>query len=755
MRISILIVLCILLIIGSPLLLLSQEGDTDSQFKTLYREGIDLLKRGQYQDAYVSFEKALRLNPSSDLIRFMIQETGDLILKEMLTNPDLRQTALRILELGKGAYQRFIRTPEEIQKIVAQLDGPFDKKWEAINLLTAIGQRAAPFLVEQLGHQSEMTRINSMHSLEKIGNEAVLPLIESLQSKTMLVRQNSAIVLGVIRDERAVPELKRVWEDEKESIEVKQYVAEALRKITKSDADRLKPSKEYYYYLAEKYYYSHPTVMINFYGEYLIWRWNKESDRLEMKEVPDFTFNELLAEECCYDGLKLDDNYEPLWSLLVCILLARYNEADVALQAAQNKNKTGEIPEEILTKLRTDLSKLKDNLVTGSLGGKFYFYRALKRSLTDNNAPVAVSCIKILRETADFTDLPPIQRAITASFIGTPLIEALSHSDKRVRYAAAEALIKINPPQSFPDMEKVIPITNDALGESGVRVVLIIEPNTEVRSSLKTELTKLNCFLIETLSGEEGIKSAKRFPTEDLIILNNKVANEVVFTVDILGKSYPETVFDSLKDDVRTKGIPLIMIGTKEEIERAKSIYQEKVDAYAIVPVEKDVFPDTVNKVFQREDIQNDSKSRALQVCADAAKVLANLDIRNTIYSYRQSVEALAGTLENRPDDIRLSSLQAINRFADPVAIPALSKTIINKENQLLIRVKSAEALSGIFRNKPESITEEVYEILKKSIVEDEPEVKEAVAMALGNAKLTSAQRKELFELKRPGLPGE
>lgn len=750
--------LTLFLFISAPMaqVLMAQEGEQDVQFKALYRQGIDLVKRGKYQDAYVAFEKALQLSPSSDLVRFMIQETGDLILKDMMTNPDLKQTALRILELGKGAFQRYIRSPEQIQAIVAQLDGSFDKKWEAINMLAAIGQRAAPFLIDQLADKSDVKRASTMMALEKIGNEAVLPVIEALQSKTLLVRQNAAIVLGVIRDDRALPELKRVYENEKESPEVKRLVADALKKITKKEPNELKPASEYYYELAEKYYYNHPTVMINFYGEYVFWRWNNETDTLAPKEVPDFAFNELLAEESCYDGLRLDNNSDSLWSLLICVLLAKYNEADGALQAAMKLSKTGGVSEELLKKLQADLSKFQENFTTGSIGGKAHLYRALKRSLGDGNDEVAVSCIKALASSAEAKDLPTTQKA-DASAPGTPLIESLAHSDKRVRYASAEALIKINPPESFPNMEKVVPVINEALGESGVRIVLLIEPDPEVRSALKNELAKSNCFVTEALTAEEGIRMAKRFPTEDLIILNNKLANEVVFTVNILvrGEKYSETVFNSLKDDIRSKGIPLIMTGSKDEIEKAKSIYQEKIDNYLVTPAEGSVLAEAINKAFQRDDIQNDSKTRALLVCADAAGALAKLDTRNTIYPYRQTIEALLGVLDGRPDNVRELALEALSRFADPAALDGLVKALTNKENPLSIRQKIGEAIAAVFRSNPDSISQEIYDILKKSFKEDEPEIKQIIAMALGNANLTPAQRKELFELNRPVLPGE
>jgi len=231
----------------------------------------------------------------------------------------------------------------------------------------------------------------------------------------------------------------------------------------------------------------------------------------------------------------------------------------------------------------------------------------------------------------------------------------------------------------------------------------------------------------------------------------------VVFTVNILvrGEKYSETVFNSIKDDIRSKGIPLIITGSKNEIEKAKSIYQEKVDNYLVTPAEGSVLAEAINKVFQRDDIQNDSKTRALLVCADAAGALAKLDTRNTVYPYRQTIEALLGVLEGRPDNVREMALEALRRFAVPASIDGLVKVLTNKENSLSIRQKIGDAIAAVFRSNPDSISQDIYDILKKSFKEDEPEIKQIIAAALGNAKLTPVQRKELFELNRPVLPGE
>ncbi|GAI13739.1 unnamed protein product, partial [marine sediment metagenome] len=221
----------------------------------------------------------------------------------------------------------------------------------------------------------------------------------------------------------------------------------------------------------------------------------------------DFIFNNELAEECCYDGLVLDENYEPIIPLLVCIYLAQYNDGEMALLGAQARTQAGALSQEIFNKLQTDLAVTKQGQLFGAMGTRKYLYQALQRSLLPDsprkrNIPVSVSCIRALRKCGLADDLPllsletPSEKELKSMSskrqnvwdlkkarweqeserkTGGPLLNALSDEDKRIRYAAAECLMKIAPRRKFPDKEKVIPSMIDALGESGIRVVLIVE----------------------------------------------------------------------------------------------------------------------------------------------------------------------------------------------------------------------------------------------------------------------------------------
>lgn len=764
-RICVLIILC--LVISNLFVFqsaLAQDKNTEEQVRQLFREVRNHLDKSEFKEAYQKCEQALRLNPDSSLLRFLRDELGEQYLSVMLRTPDLRSSAIRLMELAKGTIKPMLATEEQIKSFAAALDTEsFTKKYEAINKLSAIGQRACPYLIANLGDEKHETiRANSLHALERMSYEAVLPLIEALNSKSRFIRQNTVIALGVIKDERAIPGLKKLLESTEELPEIKIYVTNALKEITAGAKEPLPSAKECYYRLAEKYYYSHPSVMINPYGTYFVWRWNKEEEKLSFRDVPEFVFNDELAEEACYQALRLDESYDAIIPLLICVCLSQYNKGELGLTSFQAQLARGEITQEILTKLQADLAPAKSGLFFGVGGTGKYLYRALEKSLTDKNVLVAVSCINALGECAKSDDLP---LALTQKLssrdksrieqenkqkIGQPLITALSDDDKRVRYAAAGLLSKIAPTTHFVGEEKVIPVIAEALGESGVRVVLIIEENGEVRAQLKKELVRLNCFPIETMTGKDGLERAKRFPSEDLIILNDKTANQVVFSVVTpLGTGVAETVFDSLRNDLRTKSVPIFILTDPENMDVNKAIFKENAKAYLTKPIDKVLLEGALNDAFSSEEAKKDSKSHAEVIAQRAAESLANLELANCVFPYLNAVDSLIAALEVNPDQVRIPVMNALGKFGDKKSVIPLTKVFRNTDNKKEIRIAACQALAGVFNHTQEPMAAEAYEMLIEGLKQGDFDIQFALAQVFGNAQLTPQQRREVFELMR------
>lgn len=741
-------------LVAASIVRTAQAQGNEEEFKRIFREGIELYKRAntteEFQKVYELVQKALQMNPASDLVLYMRDEVGSELLLDMLSKGgELRETALRILELAKGAYERVRRSKEEIERIVGQLDSDrFDQVWEAVNRLINIGQLAAPNLLDHLrDERNDRMRANCIVALTKIGDEAVVPVLEALNSSNQFLRQNAAIVLGNIKDARGAAELKRVYENSADP--ARKQAEEALGKITGQGAGALPSAKELYVKLADDYYRSHPNVMRRMYGDYFMWKWDTQSDQLRWRQVPDFAVNEELAEEACYDALALDERYEPAYPILASVYLAQYNEGSIALEAGERKLDVGILSREDLDFLRTYLKDLDQTWIAAQSVGKKYLYEALKKALEERNALVGVSASEALLQAGHEQDLP----AGSASTLGSPLVQALDDEDKRVRYAAAETLIGLTPRKKFFNMQKVIPAISDALGESAVRVVLVADDDPAVVNELVSMVRSLGTYPTEALSALEALFRAKSFPTEDLIVLNARIAGQVVFAVpqQTMGKATSETVLDSLRQDVRTRNIPVILLCEDEEdMNRRKRIYSTSVEGFVAKPVNINALRDEVEKVFANPDFQQASKLRAEKLAERAAKSLAGIDPDQTVFPYLNAMDGLVRGLEDRPDSVRLPSIRALGRFANPGGLAPLSKLLANStRNTVEVREWSALAMAEIFRRSKAAPSSDVYDVLKSAVTDPSVAIQKAVSKALGAAALTPEQRREILQVKR------
>ncbi|HYE97936.1 MAG TPA: HEAT repeat domain-containing protein, partial [Planctomycetota bacterium] len=588
---------------------------------------------------------------------------------------------------------------------------------------------------------------------------------------------------------------------------------------------------DYYYELAMKYYYGHSSVLFSWQRHYLIWKWDAEKDVLTERKVARFAYNEQLAEEALFDLLTLDPNYkdaatgQTAWSLKACVHFAQAIEAEAAVDSALDAVKTLEMNKEELVKLLKETEGIIDDAgiaglkgqiegaggemdvvkvvtdhfrklkaakvlranVIAQVPGKAAIYEALSRSLQDGNYLVAKAAIETIREMGRAEDLPappPTPEEIAArergeaptveelkkeasGSMGYPLVEALANEDKRVRYAAAEAMVALNPQRRKLGMELVMPILIDALGEQGVRVALVIydvqdDADRNFINTFKKTLQQINVFPVIATSGTEGIIKAKQFPTEDIIIVQRKICSQVYFRETDTSKPVVETVFDTLRDDVRTKNVPRIVLGdSPQEIADAQKEYHEKGTAYAVIgrDVNKLDLQALLDKAFDLPEAKKDSKDRADEIAKTAAESLASIDPKNTLYPFRDTVEALIKTVNPDPireDFIRIPAARALGHFGDQRALDVLAKVVDDKDadaerakTQKGVRLASAKALSEIFRQTGVAPANEVFEALLKSVKDGDYDIEFTCGEALGNATLTNEQRLQVAAARR------
>jgi HEAT repeat protein len=809
--------------------LFAQDESFGDKVRQLLGEGTDLYKKGKYAEASSKFEEAFQMKPSSDQVYAFIKRAGEDMIGRMMNDPDrkIQDIGRRLMELAKPG-EPFREGKAVVLKYIEELKSDDHAVWRnAFWHLKNIGPWSVRFLMPAMAdQQQDKYRSRVMLLFTEMGIDCSLALVEALDSKNPFIRQNAAIVLGNIKDERAIAALKRVSEDGNEPPEVKKFANEALLKIIRGkDAAQWKKATDYYYELATKYYYSHSSVIHTFQRHYLIWKWDAEKDVLTERKVARFAYNEQLAEEALFDLLALDPNYTDkatsfsAWSLLACVHFAQALESKAAVEAALQALKYDEIDKPGLTRLLRDIEGLSDASikdlggkieaaaaaadveklineyftkqakiiranVMGELPGKRYIYEALSRSLADGNYLVGKACIETIQEMGRPEDLPspPLPEgsketadaaagtgaaANVSGTMGYPLIEALTNEDKRVRYAAANAMVAINPQRRKLGMELVIPNLIDAIGEQGVRVALVIydvqdDNDRNFVNGFRKLLQSINVFPVIVNTGSEGIIKAKQFPTEDVIIIQKKICGQVYFKESDTKKEIVETVFDTLRDDVRTKSIARIVLGdSPDEVNSANKEYLEKGTAQGVIDksVHKLDLQAMFDKIFDSDKAKKDSKDRANDISRAAAETLATIDPTNTLYPYRDAVEALIKTVSPeilREDFIRIPAAKALGRYGDQRAVDVLAKVVSDKDadaeraaRQKGVRWQSSKSLSQIFKQTGIAPSSEVYEVLKKNTKDGDYDIEFTCAEALGNATLTNPQRLDLSKHRR------
>jgi HEAT repeat protein len=757
----------------------SAQGDSTA----LLDQGKQAFLEGDYETAVLKFEEVMRVKPSSLEALRLRERAGIQFLVEVLAKGGkFKNFAEWLLSRAELSDEERKSNPELVKEIIDDLmsDDLRRYEWALQRLAFEVGEYAAPALTKMLGDEVDpKKRERAVIALSRMGSQATLPVIECLNSQNIRQKQGAVIVLGNLGDRRAVADLKRLYEDPKEPPEVKDIAASALKNLTRRDPGQLRPAREYYYNKALLYFQNHPAIIKNYDRNWLFWKWNEESGEIQREKVPQWLYNFRLAEEACYDALDIDYTYTSIWPVLALVNLAEFNEAIVHLKDA---------PESVKDKLKELSDKNHAGLVGGLMGGIQSLYDALDLALLSHDAIVAVSVINALRDTANEWGLPkpgqapPGRRAGPKGPVGDknhpllgpagvpgvklgskgawPLIQGLSYPDKRVRYAAAVALVHIHNrspvlrKNKFAGQDKVLEVLIEALGESGARSILVASPDVQTRNDMVSELTTFGYFTYAADTPAQAFKRALRFPSEDLLILDMDLANQLIIHASAGDIQRKETIIDAIRADYRTKDVPILILCDENRLDRAKELFAQDARGFLTMPLNFAEVKIQLTEIFAAFPL--DDKSMATKISRQAAEAVESIDPFFSSFSlmppmgggggsekWRDMVAALMAVIERRPDEVRAPSLRALAHMAPAESIPAITRLVKNKDANLPgIRAIAAKSMGEILlRTKVKAMPDETFLTLVEALRDESPLVRAAAGAAIGMSPIKAEER--------------
>lgn len=368
------------------------------------------------------------------------QQGYNLLLKMYADNEELRQISGQILDIiEEGRYIR--RTdPKIIVEEIRRLSTTIRGRIAAEERLKNSGEYAIPYMLSALADQSRKNEFAYItEALPKIGRPAIRPLVAALQTGDVAIKAEIIRALGKIGYFEPLPYLKLVVEASGSELLQKQ----ATQAIEQINPDALKISAaELFFKLAENYYDQAdslaPPAEYDFAN---IWFWDAEKSSLIRHEVDKRYFDELMAMRCCEWTLKAN----PAMGKSIGLWIAAFFRAESV---------GVEMPEHFG-------AGHADAMTYATTAGAEYLHLALERALKNNENEVALGVVEALVVNAGEKSL--LYRLGTEQ----PLANALSYSDRRVRYSAAIAFAQANPVTDFVGSDLIIENLSAAILQEG------------------------------------------------------------------------------------------------------------------------------------------------------------------------------------------------------------------------------------------------------------------------------------------------
>ncbi len=722
-------------------------------------EGVKEYRAGRPKAAALAFQRALALEPDNKILFQFYQAAGDNLLIQMERYDELDGVLKDVLRRAR-VYQRDLRQqPEFIATLMGKVEsGSEEERVVASQELVAIGPMAVPALIARLGdnRQDEM-RTYLRVTLTRMGYRAVLPLCEVLKSSDGKLVSSAAAILGDIGDIRALPHLVRAGALQADDT-TKAVCAAAITLVTnRNGVSQTGSLDDLLLAEASRYLAGNDLVRDEQHAnQSLAWRLDSESGKLVHTRVPDYAWNEVVAEQLTFDGLTANPENPAFQPMLAAILAASIAEPAQRLQIAKERTVPAQRPEDSPEALAERVKSLADQPLRLRALGAEALLRGIQVAVGAQRPEAAVILLRELEDRA--LAQPERTLAATDGSAGRILISLLDHADKRLRYQAAITLAHLDPALEYAGADKVGKILADAVGESGTRVVLVVDQDYRSRNAARSALQSKGFLVMTAVDGFEALQRLEETPAKDAIIIAGTllptIKDEHGALIDV-AEQKADTLVAKLRTDWRAEKTP-IFISLPEAGDAGQAIqktFDGKVTGFVRKPFDAVDLQGRIDEALKGADLPNANREAAEDIALRAAVALQKPDARRTRIDLAVAADALIGTLANRADSLRIEALRALGKSTAAKGGDVVRGRVANltdvygaQDGQLTPALRAAfiEAIGQL-----DPTTEAAFSILERATIHEDPAVKAAAYAAIGHAVALKPALSNRIQLQR------
>lgn len=536
-----------------------------------------LIRIGQPEQAAPYIKRFLDANPDDATLLQVRDESGPGTILRLADYPATAPYSAQVLDRVSRAAIRAATDPTRIERFVAALSRSREEQAYAVERLREAGPYAVAPILRELGRPGVSIEdlVPYAENLGRLDRSAVPPLIAALDAGDARLVGYAAHALGAIGDPRAVPALTYLAARRSPDSAARPQAVAAIEAITDTPfASQPKTPPQVLTDEARRYH----LHLVRFpMEEVLLWNWDAASRSPVATNFPARDAEGLLGLRAAQQALALDPTD----------LTAQANLIALAL----DHDPAGSTP--------------------AALGaGPAVLGQVLRTAIADGRGDLAARAAVLLGQIVDRDDLATGGRP-------DPLVEALSAPDRRVQFAAAAALVQLDPRRAFSGSSRVVPVLTRFLASQGYARALVVDGNAQRGGQTASFLRSLGYDAQLAATGAEGFALAAGSADIELILTEPYSVNDPWTLTDLLG---------NLKADGRTSGIPVVIVGplaSRREI--ADSLESFPGARFAVTPTETNLFGGQLSRIITGLGVRPLTPQERTDYAKRAASLLATI----------------------------------------------------------------------------------------------------------------------------------
>lgn len=627
--------------------------------------------------------------------------TGDFL--KMARIKDLQPLSTELLDRLNVASRKQAEDPAFVDGLIEKLGQDPTQRELAIIELRNAGPRAVPQIIRQMSKPAMAGKQDSLVlALIRMGRQIVPPLLGAMDSPQERIRAAVIGILATLEAKESVPHLWFPAFSEEQPLGVRVAANQALAKLITGSPDKFEritsiAASNELRRLSKLLFQDSGILPRDDGGTVTIWGWDEAEQTVVARTYPPEIASMLLSARFASQSLALSPNQpQPQRQYLASLL---------ALEVLQNG---WDKPREPLPGTAMYLA------VTA---GEATVADVLADALAADQPATALAALDVLSQIGTREQL------LAQKGVKSPIQAALNSADPRIQFAAAVAVLRIEPRSSFPNASRVVAILSRTLTDPGKARAIIIDADTGRSSSTAGYLGELGYESILATTGREGFERAVSSAGVEVILVHaNCIRWDLTQTLT------------NLRADSRTASVPIAVYGAEETRDRITRLIARSKPAVFISE-------SSTSSDFQRQfaPLTQSRKSppltaqeRAQQKGIAAYWFASMANSRNAgIFDISTAEKDLALVAED--PEVGANALVALSAISSGSSQRTLARTAMNPQQDPTLRQTAAAQLGFHIQRFGLLLTKaEVAEVHTAWNAADNPAVKSALAAVMG-----------------------